>query len=145
MVQEKGVKTAKAEQSCGCIKNGRILLANPPKARINALGRLKIVLSWPVLQPILSSPTVSGRYWDSPEGKRLDRVDWSNHPSRPRRLTNRTRPEMEDLVIQTRHELRQERFQMHSFQFSRNPPYLSSGRFFLNQCPPQLSTVRRLS
>ncbi len=50
-----------------------ILLANPPKARINALGRLKIVLSWPVVQPVLSSPTGSelllrglalGRYSD---------------------------------------------------------------------------------
>ncbi len=66
MIQEKGRETAKGEKSCGCITNRRILLANPPKARINAFGRIKIVLSWPVLQLVLNSPTVSGRYWNSP-------------------------------------------------------------------------------
>ncbi len=48
----------------GTLKD-RILLANPQMARINAFGRIKIVLSRPVLQSVLSSPTVSDRFWNT--------------------------------------------------------------------------------
>lgn len=42
------------------------------------------------------------------EGRRLDRVDWSDQPRGPHRPANRTEKDVEDLVIQTRHQLRQQ-------------------------------------
>lgn len=53
----------------------------------------------------LSLSTVQ-RWLERAEGKRLDRVNWNDHQRGPHRPTNRTDPAMEDLVIQTRHELR---------------------------------------
>lgn len=40
-------------------------------------------------------------------GKRLDRVDWSDRPSIPATLPRRTEREIEDLVLQVRHELKE--------------------------------------
>lgn len=48
------------------------------------------------------------RWIERAQGKRLDRVDWSDRPRGPHKPANRTPPNMEELVIQTRHELRQE-------------------------------------
>ena len=42
------------------------------------------------------------------EGQRLDRVDWSDRPAGPHRPANRTNIDMEDLIITTRDDLRQE-------------------------------------
>ncbi len=42
------------------------------------------------------------------QGKRLDRVDWTDRPRGPHQVPHRTDPAMETLVIQTRHELRQQ-------------------------------------
>lgn len=47
------------------------------------------------------------QYWvKRSEGRRLDRVDWSDRKRGPREGHNRTSPGMEDLVVQTRYELR---------------------------------------
>ena len=40
------------------------------------------------------------------QGQRLDRVDWSDRPNGPRRSPIRTSPEVEDLILQVRCELR---------------------------------------
>lgn len=42
------------------------------------------------------------------QDKRLDRVDWRDRPDGPQKPANRTKIEMEDLIITTRDELRQE-------------------------------------
>lgn len=48
------------------------------------------------------------QYWlQRAEGKRLSRVDWSDHKTGPAQAPNRTDPQMEDLLVELRHELRQ--------------------------------------
>lgn len=48
------------------------------------------------------------RWLERAEAKRLDRVDWSNRSGRPHRLASRTDSHMEDLIIETRQQLRKE-------------------------------------
>ncbi len=48
------------------------------------------------------------RWVERAEGKRLNRVDWTDRSSRSSPPANRTATEMETLVIQTRHDLRHE-------------------------------------
>ena len=48
-------------------------------------------------------------------GKRLDRVDWSDRPSIPAALPRRTEREIEDLVLQVRHELKERSDLVHPF------------------------------
>jgi hypothetical protein len=47
------------------------------------------------------------RWVDRAEGQDLDRVDWSNRPAGPHHVANRVCREIEDLVLQTRHDLRE--------------------------------------
>lgn len=49
------------------------------------------------------------QYWlNRAAGKRLDRVDWSDRSTKPHQPAHRTDPQMEDLLIETRHRLRQQ-------------------------------------
>lgn len=48
------------------------------------------------------------RWVQRAQGKRLDRVDWSNRPRGPVHTANRTPSAMETLILQTRQELREE-------------------------------------
>lgn len=54
----------------------------------------------------VSASTV--KFWlDKAQGKRLDRVDFSDSSSAPHRVANRTNPDMETLILDLRHHLRQ--------------------------------------
>ena len=53
----------------------------------------------------VSLPTVQ-RWVRRAQGQRLDRVDWSDRPNGPRRSPIRTSPEVEDVILQVRCELR---------------------------------------
>jgi len=54
----------------------------------------------------VSASTV--KFWlDKAQGKRLDRVDFSDSSSAPHRVANRTNPDMEALILDTRQYLRQ--------------------------------------
>jgi len=54
----------------------------------------------------VSLPTVQ-RWVKRAQGRRLDRVDWTEHPSRPHH-TRRTAESLEALVLQVRQELKEQ-------------------------------------
>jgi transposase len=54
----------------------------------------------------VSLPTVQ-RWVTRAQGRRLDRVDWTEHPSRPHR-TRRTEEALEALVLHVRQELKEQ-------------------------------------
>jgi putative transposase len=53
----------------------------------------------------VSVPTVQ-RWVSRADGQRLDRVDFSDHPSRPKRVHNRTARKLENLILRLRKQLR---------------------------------------